>query len=268
MIQTGIVVFREALEVAIIAALLLTATRGVRGRSAWFAVGLAAGIAGAGVVAVFAEGITDSFAGRGQDLFNAAVLLATVAMVAWTIAWMRSHARTLARDALATGERIRTGHAPLYLLASTVAVSVLRDGSELVVFLTALRLSGELPPNGIAGGFAIGLLGGAIVGALIYYGVVRTAIRGVFAVVTALLAFIGAGLAAQAAGFLVSGGWLPPFIDPVWDTSGLLDDGAPTGQIAHVLFGYISQPNALQVLAYFTVLALIGRLGLQAQARA
>ena len=99
MIQIGIVVFRETLEVALVAALLLAATRGIPGRTAWFLAGLAGGAAGAGVVALFAEAITEAFAGRGQDLFNAVVLSVTVAMVAWTIAWMRKHGATLAAPA-------------------------------------------------------------------------------------------------------------------------------------------------------------------------
>ncbi len=266
MIQIGIVVFRETLEVALVAALLLAATRGVPGRTKWFLVGLAGGAAGAGVVALFAEAITEAFAGSGQDLFNAAVLLVTVAMVAWTIAWMRKHGATLAVEAREVGGRIRSGRAPLYLLAVTIAVSVLRDGSELVVFLSALSMSGQTTGPGILGGFAAGGVAGSIIGALIYYGVIGSGIKSVFQIATVLLALLGAGLAAQAAGFLVAAGWLPPLMDPIWDTYFLLPDDSSLGQVAHALFGYISQPSGVQVAVYAAVLAAIFWLGFRAPA--
>lgn len=263
MIQIGIVVFRETLEVALVAALLLAATRGIAGRTGWFLAGLGAGAIGAGIVALFAEAITEAFAGSGQDLFNAAVLAVTVVMVAWTIAWMRQHGATLAAEARTTGEQIRSGQAPLYLLATTVAVAVLRDGSELVVFLSALRLSGQMTTPGIVGGFIAGGTAGTAIGALIYFGVLRAGIKSVFQIATILLALLGAGLAAQAAGFLIAAGWLPPLIDPIWDTSPVLPDESAIGQIAHALFGYISQPSAAQVAIYAAVLAAICWLGMR-----
>lgn len=261
MIQIGIVVFRETLEVAVVASLLLAATRGIPRRGLWFFVGLGGGAAGAGIVALFAEAITEALAGRGQDLFNAAVLSLTVVMVAWTIAWMRKHGAALAKEAKSAGDRIRSGQAPLYLLAVTVAAAVLRDGSELVVFLSALGLSGQVTTAGILGGFAAGAFAGAIVGALIYVGILRAGIKSIFQLAAILLAFLGAGLAAQAAGFLIAAGWLPPLIDPVWNTSAILPDESGIGQTAHALFGYISQPSALQVLVYVAVLAAICWLG-------
>lgn len=257
MIQIGIVVFRETLEVALVAALLLAATRGIPRRGVWFLIGLAGGAAGAGIVALFAGAITEALAGRGQDLFNAAVLTLTVVMVAWTIAWMRKHGTTLAREARDTGHRIRAGQAPLYLLATTVGVAVMRDGSELVVFLTALGLSGQVTALGILGGFVAGAIAGTVVGALVYFGILRAGIRSIFQLAAFLLALLGAGLAAQAAGFLISAGWLPPLIDPIWNTSAVLPDESGIGQTAHALFGYISQPSALQVIVYIAVLAAI-----------
>jgi len=266
MIQIGIVVFRETLEVAVVAALLLAATRGIPRRGPWFLIGLAGGGAGAGIVALFAEAITEALAGRGQDLFNATVLSLTVVMVAWTIAWMRTHGAMLAKEAKSTGDRIREGQAPLYLLAITVGVAVMRDGSELVVFLSALGLSGQVTAVGIMGGFATGVIAGTIVGALIYFGILRAGIKSIFQIAAILLAMLGAGLAAQAAGFLISAGWLPPLIDPIWNTSAILPDESGIGQTAHALFGYISQPSAIQVIVYVAVLAAICWLGFRSPA--
>jgi high-affinity iron transporter len=263
MIETAIIVFREALEVAIVVALLLAATIGIAGRWLWLGIGLVAGAAGSALIALFANTITDAFSGRGQDLFNAAVLFITAGMVAWTIAWMRGHGSEIAIVTRQTGTRIRAGEAPLYLFATTVAISTLRDGSELVIFLSALRLSGTISMTDIVGGFAIGIAVGIAVGALLYGGVMWTRLRALFALITVLLAFLAAGLAAQAAALLVSSGWLPALLDPLWDMSMILDDGSTAGRLAHSIFGYVSQPSATQVLVYLGMLAIVCRLGLR-----
>jgi high-affinity iron transporter len=106
---------------------------------------------------------------------------------------------------------------------------------------------------------------GTVIGALPIWRV--RGIRSVFQLAAVLLALLGAGLASQAAGFLVSAGWLPPLVDPLWDTSPVLSDESALGQVAHALFGYISQPSAVQVLVYALVLAGICWLGLRAPAR-
>jgi high-affinity iron transporter len=134
------------------------------------------------------------------------------------------------------------------------------------VFLSALSLSGQTTLPGILGGFLVGGAAGSVIGALIYYGVLRAGIKSVFQLAAVLLALLGAGLAAQAAGFLVSAGWLPPLIDPIWDSSPLLPDDSVVGQLAHALFGYISQPSAVQVAIYAVVLAAICWLGFRAPA--
>ncbi|MFO0995380.1 MAG: FTR1 family protein [Alphaproteobacteria bacterium] len=263
MIETAIIVFREALEIAIVVALLLAATKGVRGRWMWLGVGLAAGVAGSCVVAYFADVIAGSFAGSGEDVFNAVVLLLTAIMVAWTIAWMRRHSAEIAMTARETGARIRSGDAPLYIFATTVAITVLRDGSELVVFLAALRLAGEVSSGNIAGGFVLGIAGGIVTGTLLYGGVMWTRLRSVFTMITVLLAFLAAGLAAQAAAFFVSSGWLPPLLDPLWDMSSILDNDSVGGRFAHSIFGYVAQPSGMQVLAYLVMLSVVCWFGLR-----
>ncbi len=100
MLGSAVIVFREVLEAALIVAIVLGATRGVVGRGRWVGGGIAAGVVGAMVVAAFAGAIADAVQGRGQELFNAAVLLVAVVMLAWHNAWMTAHGREIAaRDA-------------------------------------------------------------------------------------------------------------------------------------------------------------------------
>src|SRR5205809_4998446 len=79
-----IIVFREVIEAGLIIGIVLAATRGVSGRGRWVSAGVLAGALGAGIVALFAEAIANAFEGAGQELFNAGVLSAAVAMLIGT----------------------------------------------------------------------------------------------------------------------------------------------------------------------------------------
>lgn len=261
MSQIALMVFRETLEIVVVAALLLAATRGVPGRWLWAVVGAAVGLSGAAIIALSAEKLADAMAGPGQDIFQAVVLLATVVMVAWTIAWMRIHGRQIAAMARDTGRRIAAGTAPRYLLATAIAISILRDGTELALFIVGAGMAGQLGTGGLLAGFAIGIGGGLAVGALLYRGVMAASLGHVFSAVAALLAFLGAGLAAQAIGILCGAGWLPSGADPLWDTEDILSQASDIGRFLHTLLGYISQPSATQVLTYGATLALVLWLG-------
>lgn len=259
----ALLVFREMLEIVVVGALVLAATRGVPRRWAWTLLGVACGVAGAAIVALFAERITESLAGVGQEIFSAVVLAITALMVAATVYVMRISGRRIAGQARETASRIVSGTAPRWLLATTIGFSILRDGSELVVFIIGAQAGGQVKASDLLLGFAIGIVAGLLVGGLMYHGIIRAAVRHIFTVVSVLLAFLAAGLMAQSVGFLSSAGFLPPLIDEMWDTEDLLSQRTGIGQFLHALLGYMSQPSGLQLAVYLVTLLLVGWLGLR-----
>lgn len=62
----ALLVFREVLEAALIITIVCAATRGVRGRGWFVSGGLALGVLGAVLVAVFADRLADAFSGVGR----------------------------------------------------------------------------------------------------------------------------------------------------------------------------------------------------------
>src|SRR5579859_6056232 len=254
MLAAALIVFREVLEAGLIVGVVLAATEGVVGRLRWIAGGVAAGIAGAGLVALFAGQIAQQFAGAGQNIFNAAVLSAAVAMLAWHVIWMSRHARELAHDALALGRNITAREATLLAMASVVAVAVLREGSEVVLFLFGVAAGGAAPGQMLAGG-ALGVAGGTLTSFLIYRGLLAIPTGKLFSVTNALVALLAAGMAGQAAVYLAQAGWLPSLGDQLWDTSAILADDGLIGRALHALVGYSDRPMGVQLVAYLAVLA-------------
>ncbi|MCW5772698.1 MAG: FTR1 family protein [Rhodospirillaceae bacterium] len=262
MLSTAIIVFRESFEIAIVVAILAAATRGLRGRALWIGAGIAAGLVVAGLLGFFADRLDALLAGKGSDLVQAGFLAATVVMIAWTVWWMKKHGRAAAGEARRLGAAVIEGSKPGYTLAIAVGAASVRDGSELVVFLYGLALSQELTVAGVIAGAAIGVAIGAGLGALMYYGIVKVAPKHLFVVVGLLLAFLGAGMAAQCVSLLISADVVPAWVDPVWDLSETLPETGTVGQLLRAVFGYVSRPAGTQLLAYLAAFAFIAVLAL------
>lgn len=261
MLAAALIVFREVLEAGLIVGIVLAATVGVRGRLRWIAGGLAAGLAGALLVAVFAQRLSDAFAGSGQDVFNAAILLAAVAMLSWHVVWMSRHAREMTRDMKALGAEVASGGRTLMAMATVVAIAVLREGAEVVLFLFGIAASGGTNPAAMLAGGLIGVAGGGFVAWLLYRGLLAIPAKALFSVTNGLVTLLAAGMAGQAAVNLAHADRLPTLGDQLWDTSALLPDDGLAGRALHALVGYSDRPMGIQVAAYLIVLVALLALG-------
>jgi len=257
MFAIWILVFREVLEAAMIVSIVAAATRGVAGRWRWIGSGLALGVAGAGVVAACAERLAAAMSGMGQEWFNAGVLLAATAMIGWHVVWMARHGRALAAEAGRFGADVSSGRRPMTALMIVVAIAVLREGSEVVLFGYGMFAGGSQTADLFTGG-VLGLLSGVAMGVAMYAGLLRIPMRHFFRATNGLLILLAAGLAAAAAGFLTQADVLPALVDPLWDSSWLLSDDSWLGRSLHALVGYSAQPSGMQVLFYACVVALLG----------
>jgi high-affinity iron transporter len=142
MLGALIIVFREVVEAGLVIGIVLAATRGIEGRGWWVSLGILAGVLGAGVVAAFAGAISDAFSGSGQELLNATVLIVAVISLTWHNVWMAEHGRELVAELRQVGADVSAGRRPLTALAIAVFVAVMREGSEIVLFLYGIVVAG------------------------------------------------------------------------------------------------------------------------------
>jgi high-affinity iron transporter len=257
MLGAAIIVFREVLEASLIVGIVLAASTGAPRRGFWISTGLAGGVVGAGLVALFAAEIAEAAAGIGQELLNAAILLLAVGMLGWHNIWMSRHGRELAATAREVGDAVISGARPLYVLAVVVGLAVLREGSETVLFLYGLAAGGGLGAGSLLAGGTLGLAGGVAVGAALYLGLLRIPTRRLFMVTGWMVLLLAAGMASQAAGYLVQADLLPPLGNAVWDTSAVLTEDSILGKALHTLIGYVSRPEGIQILFYLATLCAI-----------
>jgi high-affinity iron transporter len=253
MLGALIIVFREVIEAGLIVGIVMAATRGVPDRSRWIMIGIGAGMLGAAVVAMFAGVISEAFQGAGQEMFNASVLGVAVIMLMWHNAWMARHGREIADEMRRVGTAVSQGAKPLTALAIVVGLAVLREGSEVVLFLYGIMASGTSGSALIVGGL-LGIAAGAAFSALTYLGLLAIPSRYIFSVTSWLIALLAAGMAAQAVQFLNNAGLVVALDRTLWDTSWLLSEKSIFGRLLHTLIGYIDRPSEMQLLVYVATL--------------
>ena len=262
MLAALIIVFREVIEAGLIVGIVLAATKGVPFRSRWIVAGIGGGVIGACVVAAFAGEIANLFSGSGQEIFNASILLLAVCMLTWHNVWMAGHGREMARHMKRVGAAVSAGEQPLTALAIVVGVAVLREGSEVVLFLYGIGQS--TTAAGMLAGGILGVAAGAAVSALMYYGLLAIPPGKLFQTTAWLITLLAAGMAAQAVLLIQNAGYLNVLTRSLWDTSWVLPDGGEgwrgiAGKMLHTLVGYTAAPDGAQLVAYIaTVAAILG----------
>jgi high-affinity iron transporter len=168
---------------------------------------------------------------------------------------MSAHGREMALEMQAVGGAVKAGARSLAVLLTVVSLAVLREGSEVVLFLYGMA-AGGIGAAGLVGGIALGVGGGALVGFALYFGLLRIPLQHFFSVTNAMLILLAAGLASAAAGFLVQSDLLPAWGTQVWDTSHILSDDSVLGRTLGILIGYKAAPAGIQIAFYLTTVAL------------
>ena len=257
MLASLLIVFREMLEAGLVVGIVLAATEGLRGRGIAILGGIGGGLAGAAAVAAFADVLAVAAQGVGQELFTAGVLMAAVAMLSFHTAWMARHGRKFAGEISAFGRGLASGDKTLFALSVVVGLAIMREGSEVVLFLYGIAVSSRESFAAMLAGGTAGLLLATAVSFGLYRGLLTIPMRHLFTVTNWLIALLAAGMAGQAAAVLAGADVIPAFGERVWDSSFLLPDDSWLGRALHALIGYSATPSGVQIAAYLVTLAFI-----------
>lgn len=258
MFATALIVFRESLEAALFVGIVAAATRGVPGRSKWLAGGVLAGVLGALALAAGADGISALANGVGQDLVNVGILAVALSMLAWHCIWVSSHAKEMSLEARRLGSAVSQGGRPPWALMGAVALAVLREGAETVLFVTGLATGSPGDWGSMAGGAGLGLAAGVAIGVLIYFGLSRVRPEHLFKVTNGLILLLAGAIASQLARALAQAGLVDLWSTAVWDSSNVLPTDSAIGVVLHALAGYDAQPSGLQLAFYVGTVFAIG----------
>jgi high-affinity iron transporter len=256
MLNTLIVVWRESLEAMLVVGVLL----------AWIArqpdpiplrrglwLGVAGGVALAGVLGAATFAVQSEFAGNSLDVFQLAMLLFAAFLIVQMVLWMHRHGRTMKRELEAQAGR-SAGAAGIGLIA---ALAIAREGSETVVFLYGLGMEAGDNLARLATSATAGLALALATSWLVARGARFLNMRVFFRVSEILLLLIAGALLANGVDRMIGMDWLPPLLDPVWDSSRLLDDGHGAGRLLADFVGYRARPAATLIVAYLAYWAFV-----------
>lgn len=261
MLAIALIVFRETLEAALFVGIVAAATRGIAGRSRYLALGVGAGVIGSLLIAAMAGEISQLAEGIGQDLLNAVILGIAFLMLAWHVISASRHGMHAAGEARQIGRSLQDGTGTPWALIIAVALSVLREGAETVLFVTGM-LAGSgadqsAASSGALTGCILGLVVGSATGVLLYLGLSRIPVRRLFSVTNVMVLVLAAAMASQLAKALTQAGLLPSLASPAWNTSHILPTDSAMGTLLHALIGYDAQPSGMQLVFYVTGLVII-----------
>jgi high-affinity iron transporter len=263
------IVWRESVEAILVVSILYAWIR-ARGDGRIGVGHLWAGVGGglllAGVLAAAMLGLQSQLAGDALEAFQAGIVFVAAGLITHMVLWMRHHGRHMKRE-LESGLANAAGGASAALLA---AIAVGREGAETVLFLYGLGVEqeGEALQRMLAGA-GIGFVLALATAWLIQRGARWLPSRVFFRATEIILFLLAAALLVSGVERLINMEWLPPLLEPVWDSSALLSDGSTVGGIAAAFAGYRAQPSLMVLIAWFGywgVVALLGRLPKRAAA--
>lgn len=257
MFSALLIVFREAFEIAIVVTVILAATQQVARRGVWIAAGIASGLVSVGILACFAPLINQLATQLGQHIFHALVLFVASFLIAGSVIWMHRHGREMTMRMKQISQSVSLGQTPLYMLAIVTGLAVLRDGSEVVLFLYGIYSTGEASFSDLIWGSFFGAGLGLLTGIVMYLGLIRIPVKQLFSLSGGLLTFLAAGMVAKGIGHLVKAGLVPAMINPLWNTSTILSQHSLLGRFLSVIIGYQDQPSLMQVIFYILTLVSI-----------
>lgn len=244
------VVWRESLEAFLIAGILYAWLQANdssgKGKRALFA-GLAAGAGLALLLGWALLSAQDELTGEALEIFQTATLFVATGLITQMVLWMRKHGRQMKARLHAdlASARERSGFLGVAVVA---ALAVAREGAETVIFLYGLAQGGEM--SALAFGSVTGFAAAGFTAWLAAKSLAKLNIGLLLRLSSILLLILASALLIAAVDRLIGAGWLPPLLDPVWDSSLLIDDTTKAGKLLADFSGYRARPALSSLLVW------------------
>ncbi len=265
-----LITFREALEAALIVAIMVSYLRKVgKGRLASYAyVGTGAAILVSLVIGIGVQVVYGGLDKVTAELFEGFASLTAVAVLTYMILWMTEHSKHIKGEIQGRID-VAIDRNELYGIGALAFVAVFREGLETVLFLSTTFFQD-------ATGTLVGIVVGAAVVLLISVSLIRGAhgleLRKFFGYTSILLVVFAAGLAGYGVHELIEAGERMGFdigflgekaydINPPVNPDGsypLLHEKGVVGSILKALVGYDGNPEWLRVFVYVGYWLVLG----------
>lgn len=246
MIPSMVLTFREFLEATLVIVVVLSYLKRTgqaqHARNVWYGAGIGA-ICSVALALLFGLA-SGALSKEAEEIFEGVMMLVAVSLLTWMIIWMmakRSIALELERKVSREMDKRQA-----FGIILLVAVAVLREGAETVIFLYAASFAGGADLSGavMGGVFAV------ILGYLIFTGAKKVRLKAFFQITSVILILFAAGLTSHALLEFQKAGILSPIIEQLYDVSWIVNKKSTVGSILYSLFGYTGQPSLTEMIGY------------------
>ncbi|ENT02241.1 FTR1 family protein [Brucella sp. 63/311] len=222
----------------------------------WLWSGVAAGLAGALVLAFLLLTVGDMLSDDAQDYFQTAIVLLAAGLIVQMVFWMRKHGRTLKKElhASLTDVADKANWLGVFALA---ALAVMREGSEAAVFLYGTMAGISASNYNALVAALIGLAAALGTYWLLQLGSRVLSWNAFFRITEVMLLFLAGSLLLTGIDHLISLGVLPPLSARLWNTSAILSDNGMLGGLVSGLTGYRARPVLIEVLVFFAYWTIV-----------
>ncbi|MBS7833714.1 FTR1 family protein [Wohlfahrtiimonas chitiniclastica] len=218
--------------------------------------GVALGVLLSVLLALAIYGVFSNLEDFYQALFMIFMEVLACILIVQMVYWMNKHGKEMSRALINNIDQQAKQHSwwgALFI----IAIAIAREGSEIVVFLSAIIMNLTPETTGsFAAEVAIGLGVAAITLALFIWTSKIVSWKWFFTITGIMLLFLAVTLLLRASDevanlFLEYDIDLPSFFETtLWDTSHLLDDGQGIGNFLSSFFAYRSAPTGLSITVF------------------
>jgi high-affinity iron transporter len=283
-LPTFVITLREGVEAALVVGIVLAYLKKAEQSrlNPWVYAGISLGIGASVLIGVLFNGLLVTVAASDQayapvvkHLLEATFSTIAIVLLSWMLVWMTQQARSLKAEVEGVIETaLNKADGAGWGVFGLVAIAVLREGFETVIFLASQF---QQSAAGAIGAVA-GLIGATAIGVLLFQVGVKINLRLFFQSMGVLLLLIVSGLVVtalrhlDAALLLLAQLGLPVasacpatgqtcLLGPmVWDLSRVLPDRQFPGVLLKAFLGYTQKLYLVQAIAYIVFLATVGRL--------
>ncbi len=249
LLNSVILILQEALEAALLIAVLLAINNQLQCGRRWLWYGLSMGTVIAFISASNMASISKSFDYAGQELLNAllqSMICIFIAMAVWIITGLKQFQLT---NWQGYSQRFAQ------LCSVIIMLTVIREGQEIILYLSGFLGRSEHIQTVLIGS-SIGFGIGASIGILLFYVLLSLPTGLKKPTLLVLLTLFAGTMLSQSAVQLTQADWIKQTA-PLWDSSGLLAEESMLGELLYALIGYEARPTAAQVIAYATGIGLV-----------
>ncbi len=248
------ITFREALEAALVVGIILAYLEKTRNTAfnRHVYLGVASGVLASLAVAALFQNLVGGFEGGAEKIFEGTLMVFAALMVTWMVFWMmrQEHVKKEIQDRVAI--QITRGQA--LGLAFFTFISVLREGVETVIFVSAASAEGSA--GSMVGVFA-GFSAAVILAYILFETAVKVNVKLFFNLTSLMLIVFAAGILAHGMHEFQEAGLLPEQGE-LWNTKHILDDQGAAGGMMRTLTGYNDNPTSVEVASWIGYMAFVG----------